>query len=304
MATGTTTTADLIIPEVWADAVAPTILGRAVMVQLADTDDKLVGQPGETVIFPKFDYIGDADDLTEGVAMDTTKLSMSDSRATIKEAGKAVELTDSATLAAIGNPNSQAQTQLALSVARKIDKDLRTAAEYEHVNGGGGDEEASTAPLKLSVNGPLSWNVLTQGFALWGDEYDPSEVAGIVIHSAQHQQLLNDPNFLSADKFGPGAVILRGQVGSIGLIKVFVSDRATAVADVDPGAGVVPGVKALLIRKSSLALKYKRRPIVETDRDILKRTNIITTNVHYAAKRVDDRGIVVITTSAALNIAA
>jgi N4-gp56 family major capsid protein len=303
MATGTTTTADLIVPEVWADAVAPTILGRAVLAQLADTDDKLVGQPGETVIFPKFDYIGDADDLTEGVAMDTTKLSMSDSRATIKEAGKAVELTDSATLAAIGNPNSQAQTQLALSVARKIDKDLRTAAEYTHTNGGGGDEEATTAPLSLSVNGPLSWNVLTRAFALLGDEYDPQELAGVVIHSAQHQQLLNDPNFLSADKFGPGAVILRGQVGSIGMLKVFVSDRATAVADVDPGAGTVPGVKALLIRKGALALKYKRRPIVETDRDILKRTNIITTNVHYATKRIDDRGVVVITTSAALNVA-
>lgn len=305
MATGTTTTADLIIPEVWADAVAPVILGKSVMIGLADVDDQLVGQPGETVLFPKFNYIGDADDLTEGVAMDTTKLTMVDSQATIKEAGKAVELTDSATLAAIGNPNSQAQTQLALSVARKIDADLRLAAEYEHTNGGGSDPIATTAPLKLTVTTALSWNVLTRAFALWGDEYDPSEVAGIVIHSAQHQQLLNDPNFLSADKFGPGAVILRGQVGAIGTIPVFVSDRATAITDIDTvTGGNQPGVKALLIRKNALALKYKRRPIVETDRDILKRTNIITTNVHYATHRTDDRGVIVLATSSALNVAA
>lgn len=302
MATGTTTTADLIIPDVWADAVAPVILGKSVMIQLADVDDQLVGQPGETVIFPKFDYIGDAVDLTEGVAMDTTKLSMTDSRATIKEVGKAVELTDSATLAAIGNPKSQAQTQLALAVARKIDADLRVAAE-RIVTGSSDPEDPNTSPLVLAVTGALSWNVLTQGLALLGDEYDPDEIAGIVIHSVQHQQLLNDPNFLSADKFGPGAVIQRGQVGVIGRMAVFVSDRATAVTDVDSGTGGnQAGYKALIIRKGALALKYKRRPIVETDRDILKRTNIITTNVHYAVKRIDDRGVIVITTKAALTV--
>jgi N4-gp56 family major capsid protein len=299
-----TTTADLIIPDVWADAVGPTILGRAVMVGLADVDDQLAGQPGETVIFPKFDYIGDADDLTEGVAMGTTALTMSDSRATIKEAGKALELTDSATLSALGNPNSQAQIQLGLAVARKIDKDLRAAAEYTSAAIGipsDSDYQAATAPLDIATVGPLSWNVLTQATALWGDEYDPAEVAGLVIHSAQHQQLLNDANFLSADKFGEGAVIQRGQIGRIGQMPVFVSDRATVIVDNDGvTAGNQPGVKALLIRKGALALKYKRRPIVETDRDILKRTNVITTNVHYATKRIDDRGVVVISTSSDL----
>lgn len=290
----TTTTANLIVPEVWADAVGPTILGKSVMIGLADVDDELVGQPGETVIFPKFGYIGDADDLTEGVAMGTTALSMVDSSATIKEAGKAVELTDNATLAALGNPNSQAQVQLALSVARKIDRDLRIAAEVTEVIDG-----TTYQPLKVpAANVPLSWGRLLQGFALFGDEYAPEEIAGILVHSVQSIQLMADPNFLSADKFGAGAVLQRGQIGAIGTIPVIVSDRATAVADVDPGAGTVAGYNALIIRKGALALKYKRRPIVETDRDILKRTNIITTNVHYAVKRIDDRGVVVLPTNA------
>ena len=90
---------------------------------------------------------------------------------------------------------------------------------------------------------------------------------------------------------------VRGQVGKIGSMPVLASDRATAVADVDPGAGTVAGYNALLVKKGALALKYKRRPIVETDRDILKRTNLITTNVHYAVKRVDDRGVVIIPTN-------
>lgn len=301
MANETTMKSDLIVPDVWADAVGPTILGKAVMAPLVDQDDQLVGQPGDSVTFPKFGYIGDAVDLTEGVAMETDKLVATDSKATIKEVGKAVELTDSATLAALGNPNSQARVQIALAVARKVDADLIAAALYTHTNGGAGDEEPTTAPLTLTVPTALSWNVLTRAFALWGDEYDPDEIAAIVVRSEQNIQLMNDANFLSADKFGAGAVLLRGQVGAIGRIPVIVSDRLPTVTDVDGvTAGDQAGATALLIRRGALALKHKRRPIVETDRDILKRTNIITTNAHYAVKRVDDRGVIALTTSAAI----
>lgn len=297
----TTTSADLIDPIVWADAVGPHILGKSVFAPLADADDQLVGQPGSTVVFPRWDYIGDAADLTENVAMSTTTMSMSDSQATIKEVGKAVELTDTATLVALGSPNSQAQQQIALSVSRKIDADLRTAAERVET---GTDQQGNSKtwqPLAVpAADVPLSWHRLTQGFALLGDEWNPEDIAAITIHSAQHMQLLNDPNFIRRDSFGEGAVMLRGQVGSIGGVPVIVSDRATAVADVSDGSGAaVPGYNALIIAKGALALKYKRRPMVETDRDILKRTNIITTNAHYAVKRVDDRGVVVIPTNAA-----
>lgn len=288
-----TTTADLIIPEVWADAVAPVILGKTVWAQLADTDDQLVGQPGDSVTFPKFNYIGDADTLTEGVAMDTTKLTMTDSKATIEEAGKAVELTDSATLSALGQPDSQAQQQLAISVARKIDTRLREAALYTHTNGGAGDTEPTTAPLTVTTTAArLNWAALVAGTMLLGDEYDPSELKGIVIHSKQYADLLLDPLFLDANKGGNGA-ILRGQIGQIGGIPVLVSDRGTTT-----GTGADTVYTAVIVRNGGLALKYKRRPIVEKDRDILKRTNIVTTNVHFAVKRTDDRGVIVIKTKA------
>lgn len=288
----TTTAADLIIPEVWADAVGPHILGKAVLAPLADQDDQLVGQPGDSVNFPRWDYIGDAVDLQEGVPMDTETMSMSDSHATIKEVGKAVELTDTAVLTALGSPTPQAQTQIALAVARKVDADLRAAAELVETGEDSKGNAKTWRPLAVpAADVPLSWNRLTQGFALLGDEYDPSELAGIVVHSTQHMQLMNDPNFLSVDKFGQGAVIMRGQVGTVGGIPVLISDRAT------PVTGAVEGYNALIIRKGALALKHKRRPLVEKDRDILKRTNIITTNAHYAVKRVDDRGVIVLPTN-------
>lgn len=292
----TTTSADLIDPIVWADAVGPNILGKSVFAPLADADDQLVGIPGSTIIFPKWDYIGDAEELTENVAMDTATMSMTDSHATIKEVGKAVELTDTATLVALGSPNSQAQQQIALSVSRKIDADLRTAAELVETGDDSQGNARTWQPLAVpAADVPLSWGRLTQGFALLGDEWNPEDMAAIVIHSAQLAQLLNDPNFIRRDSFGEGAVMLRGQVGAIGGVPVVVSDRATPI---EIGDDDVAGYNALIIRKGALALKYKRRPLVETDRDVLKRTNIIATNAHYAVKRVDDRGVVVVPTNA------
>jgi N4-gp56 family major capsid protein len=288
MASETTTAADLIVPEVWGPAVMSAILKKAVLASLVTNDETLVGQPGDTISFPKFGYIGDAVDLSEGVAIELKKLTMTDSSATIKEAGTGIELTDTALATALGRPLDQAVGQLATSIARKIDTDIRVAAE----------STVGTSPLIVATAAAkLDWEAVTAGIALLGDEWDPAEMAGLVIHSAQHVSLLNDPNFIGIDKMGQNSVLLRGQVGQIGQVPVIVSDRATAITDIDSGtAGNQPGYKALLIKRNALTLAYKRRPIVERDRDILRRTNVVTTNVHYAVKRTDDRGIVVIPT--------
>lgn len=287
----TTKASDLIVPEVWGDMIMVTVQGKAVLLPLVTTDNDLVGVPGDEIKFPKYDYIGDADDLTEGVAMTPVKLSTRQTSARIKEAGKAVELTDTAVLTAMGNPDDQARVQLGLSIARKIDKDIRTAAEFVRT-GSVDPENPNTSPQIVDGSAEvISWKALTTAFAKFGDEYEPSDLAGIVVHSKQHIDLLNDAKFIDSASFGAGAVILRGQVGAVGTIPVFISDRATVVDN-----SGTPNYKALIIRKGAIALKYKRRPLVETDRDILARINLITTNVHYAVARVDDRGVVVLTT--------
>lgn len=298
MASDLTTASDLIQPEVWGPVVRDAILGKAVMLPLVNIDTTLEGVPGDTIHFPKFGYIGDAVDLTEGVAMETVALSMSATAAVIKEVGVAVELTDKAILTSMGQPQDQAVQQVVLSASRKLDKDIRLAAERV-VTGSVDPDDPNTTPLIATGTGAgiISWASITAGIAKLGDEWDPSEMAGLVIHSKQHVDLLNDANFLSVDKFGAGTAIQRGQVGVIATVPVFVSDRATAVVDVDPVAGGnQAGYNALLIKKGAITLAYKRRPIVEKDRDILKRTTVITTNVHYAVKRTDDRGVVIIPT--------
>lgn len=284
MAEGTTTAADLIVPEVWADTLGPIILGRSVFAGLATQDDTLVGQPGDSVTFTRYDYIGDAEDGVEGVAMKVTKLSMSDDKATIKEAVKGVSLTDNAVLNALGKPDQEAERQIATSISRKIDSDLQDAAT---VSANGHSPLAVATPADA-----LSWGAYVNGISLLGDDYDPSDLAGIVIHSRQHADLLRDPVFQNVQTYGQGAVISgRGFVGTLGTVPVFLSDRVKTT-----GTGADTVYQSLLVKKGALSLKWKRRPVVEKDRDILARVNVVTTNAHYAVKRVDDRGVVVIPT--------
>jgi N4-gp56 family major capsid protein len=283
----TTLSTDLFVPEVFADMIGPEIIGNLVMSQVAEVDTTLEGQPGDEITFARWNYNGPAPILTEGVPIVPRKLTQTKARGTILEAGDGIELTDTATLTALGNPNSAARENLALSVADRVDIELRKAAELtETVEG------TTYAPLTVAdADAPLSWARLTAGIALLGDRYNPRNLS-LVISSGQHIQLLNDDSFISADKFGPGAVLQTGQVGAIGSIPVLISDRATTVGE--DGAA---RTNALLVRRGALKLMYKRRPLVETGRDILKRTDVLTTNVHFGAKRVDDKGVVVIPTS-------
>ncbi|MFF9507298.1 N4-gp56 family major capsid protein [Streptomyces sp. NPDC014724] len=283
MPAGKTTVAQMIVPDVWADMVQAKFKGAMILGTLATDDNTLEGKPGDTVNFPKWTALGEAEDLTEGTPMTPEQLGTDPGNsATIKEAGKAVEITDKARLVAFGDPYAETQRQLGVLIARKVDTDLRLAAEAAGVI----TVDASTEPL--------SWDVMVSGIEKFGDEWDPENMAGMVIHSVQRAALLRDPNFISADKLGAGAVIPRGVIGQAGGVNIYVSDRLTTA-----GTGVDKTYNALMIRRGSLGLLYKRRPVVETDRDILARTTVVTTNVHYATHRLDDEGVVVLKTKGA-----
>jgi len=267
----------LIVPEVYGDLAQASFVGKAVVLNSGATlqDNTLEGVPGDTVHFPKWDLIGDQlDDLTTGVAMTPAVLGQSDSTATIKEAGKAVEIQDADKLTALGDGQSEAIRQFGIMAARKVDADLITAAVAA-----GSNVVTPTAGVKAS------WSVVVDMIATFGDDWDPSQFAGLFIRSEQQADLFKDPQFVDASKLGGGdTVVKRGQLGVIGGLGVFVSNR-------------LPANKVALLEVNSLGALYKRRPVVETDRDILKRSDVVTTNVHYAVKRLKDSGVCVATFS-------
>lgn len=277
-----TKASNLIVPEVWADMAQAKFKG-AVRVGGSSAvmrDDTLMGQPGDTINFPKWGALGELDELSEAVAMSTTVMNQTASKATIKEAGKAVEISDNAMLNALGDPRGEAQRQFGILAARKVDADLIAQAQADETAQGGGKpyEYAATETA-------LSWGVINHSLALFGDEFEPSEFAGLYINSAQRTQVWDDPQFTDASKLGGSIPVTTGMIGAIAGMPVIVTDRVTAG-------------KFLVLKTNALGLLYKRAPIVETDRDILKRTTVITTNMHFAVKRLDDKGVCVGTLAA------
>src|SRR5690606_18403459 len=106
-----TTSAAMINPEVWGDMAQAQFTG-AVRVGGSPAvveDNSLEGVPGDTIHFPKWGALGELDNLTEGTPMNTTAMSTDAATATIKEAGKAVEITDRARLIALGDPEARSE---------------------------------------------------------------------------------------------------------------------------------------------------------------------------------------------------
>jgi len=274
MATGTTLQANVIVPAVFGDIVTASFKGKLVIGNFAMTDTTLVGQPGETVHFPKWNAIGDAEDLTENVAMVPEVLTSGDDTATIKEVGKAVEITDTAQLTGIGDAIGEAGLQVGKVVARKIDFDLITA---------GITDCPSTRKILSTVTDAFHLKVADAKGA-WSDEAE--DITVLLVHSKMYTSLLKDANFISADKY-PLGVLITGAIGTIYGVPVLITDRMPY----DNATGIA---KSMMLQQNALAYVTKREPIVEAGRDILRRTNPVTTNVHYAAKLVNVNGIVVI----------
>ena len=124
---GQTKITDLIDPEVMSDMIDAKIESKITVSPFAKIDRTLVGVPGDTITVPQYKYIGDAVDVAEGVEAETVKLETDSTQAKVKKAMKAVEITDEALLSGYGNPAGQATSQLAMSIASKVDADSMDA---------------------------------------------------------------------------------------------------------------------------------------------------------------------------------
>ncbi|MDC6076624.1 N4-gp56 family major capsid protein [Limosilactobacillus reuteri] len=110
-------------PEVLAAMVSAKLTAGMKFAPLAQVDNTLVGAPGSTIEFPAWNYIGDAEDITEGEPIDESQLTYGKRAATIKEVGKGAPITDTAIAIGIGNPEGELVSQLSTSIDNKRDND-------------------------------------------------------------------------------------------------------------------------------------------------------------------------------------
>ncbi len=209
----TTKLGDIINPQVMGDMIEAKITALCKLTPYAHVDTTLQGTAGDTKTVPSWNYIGDAEDFDVETAsntdaeVQTTKLTAGFRTFTIKCAMKAVSILQTAINSGLGDPVGQANTQLAKSIAGKVDNDVldaiydaETDAQYPCMTSGDGTDA-------------ISYDGVVDAVTMFEDEEDGIEKV-MFVHPAQMKDLLKDPDFLSADKFTAG-VAVKGAIGQI-----------------------------------------------------------------------------------------
>ncbi len=201
MSSEVTKKVNVIIPQVMGEMINAKIEALAKLTPYAKVDTTLVGVAGDTKTVPSWNYVGDAVDVVEGAEVETSKLTASSTTFTIKKAMKSIAITQEAVNSGMGNPIGQAETQLAKSIAGKVDSDLLDAVL------------ATSNVVDLSATSTIGYKAIVDGVTKFEDEEDGVEKV-MFIAPSQEATLLKDPDFLSADKF-TGGVAVNGAIGKI-----------------------------------------------------------------------------------------
>lgn len=191
---------NMINPQVMGDMINAKIEALAKITPYAKVDTTLQGVPGDTKTVPSWNYIGDAEDVAEGVEVGLTQMTAASTTFTIKKAMKAVGITQEAINSGLGNPVGQAESQLAKSIVGKVDNDVLDAALKATTVVGDGTAVIGYAGIVDAVT-------------KFEDEEDGVEKV-MFISPKQEATLLKDGDFVSADKFQAG-VAVNGAIGKI-----------------------------------------------------------------------------------------
>lgn len=270
MADTLTRLAQLIDPEVMADMISAKIPQKIVVAPFAKIDSTLVSQPGDTITVPSYGYIGDAEDVPEGVAVTAVKMSTSTKKATVKKAMKAVTLTDEAVLSGYGNPVGEANNQIGLSIAAKVDNDCIDALMTAKVIYDGSAKV-------------IDYNGIVDAIDLFDEEVNTEKA--MFINPKQVTSLRKDPNFISADKY-PGQVMVSGEIGMIANTRIVPTRKV--VLDSTSAFYVCPIIKIEQDMETedetpALTIYLKRDTNVETDRISGSRSTEVSADKIYTA---------------------
>lgn len=262
-----TTRNNLVIPEILADAVAAgwpnrvALYGTDAVVESRTLPQEARG--GDTIRVPYFGSIGDFEEVAEGAPLSPATLTMTSETSTVQRAGKAVEVSTWAQMAAMyADPYAEAARQIREGAQRRFDAALIAKA-------------GGTGPGQIEIDrstATISYDAIVDALQAWGDE--SQGVAAMVVHSKVLGDLrkLKDANGqpLFADAQQGGLPRVLG-------LPLIVSDRAPVIA------GTPTRYVTLFIKRGALALWYNGVPTIETDRDILTDTTILAVNVYYVA---------------------
>lgn len=194
-----TTMSNMINPEVMGDMIEAKIDALLKITKYAKVDTTLQGTAGDTKTVPSWNYIGDAVDVAEGEEVDLTSMTAGTKTFTIKKAMKSVGITQEAVNSGLGNPIGQAEKQLAMSIAGKVDQDVFDAVMTSKITSGDGTEQ-------------IAYKGIVEGVGKFSEEEMTEKVHFVAPEQVTTLRL--DPNFISADKYNNN-VVMTGEIGMI-----------------------------------------------------------------------------------------
>lgn len=261
---------NLVDPEVLAPMISAQLPKAIKFSGIAPVDTSLEGQPGSTITVPKFKYIGDATDVAEGEAIDYTKLETETAKWTVKKAAKGVELTDESVLSGYGNPVGEAQSQIRMSIASKVDNDILEVAKTATL-------EVKHA-IDLDLIDQIESTFTDAPDAIEGEQTDSVGVLFISYKDAARLRKLAGTDWTRASQLGD-SILISGAFGELLGWEVVRSKK------INDGEG-------LAVKTGALKTFLKRSLLAESDRDIDRKLTKFNADQHYVVALVDESRIV------------
>lgn len=266
--------ANLINPQVIADFVEKKLVDNMVFAPLCDIDYTLEGRPGDTLTFPTWNYIGDASILSEASTLSVVSLTQGSASATVQKIAQGVEITDEAVLSGLGDPIGEGANQISLALANTIDNSI-------------------LAMLESKVDSTMTWSPSTSSTAyvatdiydaleLFGEDIDGVKVAVVAPKVyTQMRKTFAQGTWIPASELAAG-IAIRGAVGEFQGCQVVVSNKLK-----EKGEGFI-------VKPGSIRVIMKRGAMIESDRNILKFSNVITGSVHYTTYLYNASGVIML----------
>jgi N4-gp56 family major capsid protein len=253
---------NLVNPQVMADLIDKKLVDLMRFAPLATIDTTLQGRPGNTISLPAYSYIGDATTVSEGADIGISQLIEAAATATIHKIGNGVQITDEAVLSGYGDPLGEATKQLALSIASQVDNEFI------------GVLNAITSPMVHTAGTPgtLAFGDIADALELFGEDIEDGSARVLVVSPKQYTNLRKTSGWLPASDVSADLAI-KGVVGMVQGCQVLVSNKLKEASNKE---------NAYIVKPGALRLFMKRGVLVESDRDIINKSTVITADSHFA----------------------
>lgn len=279
MATMTPTTGAVFIPEVWAKDIQKARRNKLVMLNLVDHQYQSDLKYGDTVHIPSIAALT-ADNITPGNALVPVAPTETEQTLVVDQyKGKAIEIQDMLKKQSKYDLRRPYTDEIGFALAKAIDASL--LAQYANV----------LTANKMTAVAAVTYDTIVEASTLLDAADVPQEDRALVVNAHILGDLRKDPQFTEYDSTGREGVkeTKLGIRGTIFGVPVYLTNAVASNSDSGTN-----NYQALLFHKSAFAAVVQIQPETESDRDILKKSDLISGSTLYGVKTVRPDHAVVI----------